>query len=263
MEFYDIAMHVPAAVNPWKSRLTLNFKGVTYSTKWVKIPDIPQVRQGLDVPACRKRADGEDYYTLPILVDPKTGSKIGDSFDIAIYLQETYPSSGAGDLFPAQVLDFTYDRELPPWAPPLSVRNDEAQYAEYSKFNSHVDAAFSIHAGLMGSGMTLDSEESKSAFLGKIGLKSWDELEIKGEAREQMMESLREVMGDIAKLYSKDTSGPFILGQKATYADLIVGGWLHMMHATLPDSEWQAAKGWHNGVFGELFDSLEKYAEIK
>ncbi len=265
MEFYDIAMRAPASPNPWKSRLALNFKGIAHTTKWISLKDIPEVRRGLEVPACRKLAGGEDYYTLPILVDPSAGSRIGDTFDIAIYLQRTHPASGAGDLFPAIKLDFTWDEEFPSGAPPLSERGgqDDELHAEYARFNSHVDTAFSVNAGLMGSHMELDSEESKEVFLRRLHLTRWEELEVKGEARVKMTESLRLMLGKLAVTFSEDASGPFVLGKQACYADLIVGGWLHMMQATLPDEEWQAARGWHGGIFGALYDALEQYAEMK
>ncbi|KAI8966318.1 hypothetical protein F5Y11DRAFT_354465 [Daldinia sp. FL1419] len=262
MDFYDIAMNPPAAVNPWKARLALNFKAIPHKTIWVPIPEIEKVRRGLNVPACRKLADGKDFFTLPVLVDPNTNSKIGDSFDIAVYLQKTYPDSGAGDLFPPQVIDYTFDQDLPPWAPPLS-KPREDEYVEYAKFNMHIDRAFSAHVGLMGSGMSLDSQASKDALVRRAGVKSWDDFVIKGEAREKMKESLRIMLGDLAKLFSKDTSGPFILGKQASYADLIVGGWVYMSHGTLPESEWQEFRSWHDGTFGKLYDALQKYSEVR
>ncbi|KAF8941926.1 hypothetical protein BGZ47_007039, partial [Haplosporangium gracile] len=92
--FYDVAMRPPftttcCAANPWKSRYALNFKKVPYSTSWVQLPDITKVRRALGVPASRKFADGTDFYTLPMLSDPTHGAIVGDSFDIAIYLQKT------------------------------------------------------------------------------------------------------------------------------------------------------------------------------
>ncbi|KAI1756208.1 hypothetical protein F4782DRAFT_485215 [Xylaria castorea] len=267
MDFYDIAMRPPAAksccaVNPWKSRLALNFKDIAHKTRWVPVPEIPRVRRDLGVPACRKYPDGSDFMTLPILVDPSTNSKIGDSFDIAVYLQKTYPASGDGDLFPPQELDFAYDPDLPAWAPRLSERED-VEHADYSKFNSNIDAAFTAHVGLMGYYMPLDSEESKEAMVRRAGAASWEDFKVDGEAREKLTDSLRLMLGELAKLFSRDTSGPFIMGKQASYADLVVGGWLHMMRGTLPGNEWQEARGWHGGIFGHLYDGLEKYAEVK
>lgn len=267
--FYDIAQRPPVtatccAVNPWKSRLALNFKAVPYTTTWVKMPDISKVRSGLKLPACRKLADGSDFNTLPIIHDPATHSFVGDSFDIAVYLQHTYPRSGAGDLFPTQKLDYVFsnDREL---AVPLSERS-ETHFAEYARFNTSIDAAFSAHVQLMVHGLPLDpatAEITKAEFVRRAGARSWDDFELAGEAREKMKESFQNMLGDVAKLFLGDATGPFLLGPKASYADMIVGGWLRMMRATLPESEWEEARGWHGGIFGQLHDALDKYAEVK
>ncbi|KAF9416129.1 hypothetical protein BGZ76_004707 [Entomortierella beljakovae] len=238
MIFYDIAMRPPSAVNPWKSRLALNFKNVAYSTTWVPLPDVAQVRRGLGMDACRKFGDGTDFYTLPILVDPNTDSKIGDSFDIAVYLQTKYPNS----------------------------ERKEGEYDEYSLFNTHVDAAFTSYVALMAYNLPFDpanAEVSKAEFVRRAGVKSWDDFEVKGEKRDELKESFRLMLGDLGKLFLRDTSGPFLLGEQASYADLIVGGWLRMMRGSLPESEWEEARGWHGGIFGRLHDSLEKYAEVK
>ncbi|RYC54968.1 hypothetical protein CHU98_g11239 [Xylaria longipes] len=268
MDFYDIAMRAPAAesccsVNPWKSRLALNFKDCAHKTTWVPILEIPRVRRALGLVACRKYPDGSDFMTLPTLVDPSTNSKIGDSFDIAVYLQKTYPASGDGDLFPPQALDFNYEPDLPAWAPRLSERKESEYYDEYSKFNFNIDAAFSAHVGLMGYYVPFDSQESKEAMVRRAGVTSWEDFKVEGEARDKMKESLCIMLGELGKLFSRDTSGPFILGKQASYADLIVGGWLHMMSGTLPRNEWQEIRGWHGGIFGLLYDALEKYAEVK
>ncbi|KAF5010810.1 hypothetical protein FDECE_3053 [Fusarium decemcellulare] len=265
---YDIAHRPPVeesccAPNPWKSRLALNFKGVPYSMSWVGIPDIPKVRRDLGLPPNRKFADGNDFYTLPMIQDAATGALVGDSFDIAVYLQRTYPDSGAGDLFPTQTLDFTY---VPAFAfpAPLSERPDD-EFAEYTRFNTSVDAAFSSHVPLMTDGMPLDparAKEIKAEFVRRAGLKSWDDFALTPEAREKLMESFRDMLGHLAKLFEK-TDGPFLLGQQASYADFIVGAWLRMSQVTLPKSEWEEARSWHGGVFGRLHDALDVYAEVK
>ncbi|KAI0197004.1 hypothetical protein F4808DRAFT_299110 [Astrocystis sublimbata] len=265
MDYYDIAMRTPqlaCAVNPWKGRLALNFKAADYKTTWVSIPDIARVRRELEIPACRNFPDGSDYYTLPILVDSKTGSKLGDSFDIALYLQSNYPDSGDGDLFPAQELKFDYELDLPSWAPQLSERAD-VEYADYSKFNTAIDAAFTSHVGLVGHSLPLDSEASKAAMAKRSGMSSWDDFKMEGEAREKTLESFKTMLGALAKLFAKDPSGPFLLGKQASYADFIVGGWVYMFGVLLPDEEWQEAKQWHGGILTTLYDAMGKYTEIK
>jgi len=268
MVFYDIAMRAPVtatccATNPWKSRYALNFKGVPYLTSWVQLPDIAKVRRDIGVPACRKFADGTDFSTLPILVDPTTNSTIGDSFDIAVYLQRTYPDSGAGDLFPPQTLDFVW-HDLAVKVP-LSERGDTA-FSEYAQFNTNVDAAFSAHVPLMVNGLPLDpatAETTKAEFVRRAGVASWDDLTVQGEKREKLKNSFCVMLGRLAELYKRENSGPFLLGEQASYADLIVGGWVRMMRVTLPETEWEEARNWHGGVFGRLYNALERYAEVK
>ncbi|OOG00116.1 hypothetical protein ASPCADRAFT_204013 [Aspergillus carbonarius ITEM 5010] len=267
--YYDIAMRPPrertcCSPNPWKSRLALNFKNLSYTTIWVPLPDVSKVRRSLDLPACRKFADGTDFYTLPILIDANTNSKIGDSFDIAVYLQKHYPTSGAGDLLPPQPLDFVLRQEFTSLVP-LSERT-EGEFDEYARFNTNVDAVFTAHVGLAVQGMPLDpatAEATKAEFVRRAGVSSFDDFVLQGEAREKVMGSFRETLGDLAKVFLKDRSGPFVLGKKASYADCIVGGWLRMMYVALPGSEWEELRSWHGGVFGRLHDALDEFAEVK
>ncbi|KAK3310808.1 uncharacterized protein B0T15DRAFT_482018 [Chaetomium strumarium] len=267
--FYDIKMRPPVerhccSPNPWKTRLALNFKGVPYSTSWVALPDIARVRSSLKVPACRKFADGSDYFTLPLIEDPATGLRVGDSFDIAVYLQKTYPDSGAGDLFPAQTLDYAFAR-LDGFLVPLSDCRD-SEFPEYAWFNTNVDAAFSAHVQLAVQGFPFDpatAEATKAEFVRRAGVSSWEDFALVGEAREKVKDSFRNMLGGLARLFSRDASGPFLLGARASYADFIVGAWLRMMCVTLPESEWEEVRSWHDGIFGQLHDALGVYAEVK
>ncbi|KAB8232909.1 uncharacterized protein BDW43DRAFT_300670 [Aspergillus alliaceus] len=225
--FYDIATCPPVSPNSWKTRLALNFKSLPYSTSWVGLPDIAKVRSSLKVPACRKFADGTDFFTLPIIQDPATGSLVGDSFDNA-----------APALFPAQTIDYCPDSEFP----------------EYAKFNVNVDAAFSAHVQFTVQGFPFDpatAEISKAEFCRRAGVTCWEDLALAGEAREKMKDSLRDMLDGLGKLFLRDTSGPFTLGTRASYADFIVGR-----------SEWEEVRSWHGGLFGRLHDALEVYAEV-
>jgi glutathione S-transferase len=267
--FYDIATRPPVeenccSPNPWKTRLALNFKGLPYSTSWVALPDITKVRSSLKVPPCRRFADGTDFFTLPIIEDPATNSLVGDSFDIAVYLRNTYPNSGAGDLFPSQTLDYVLTHDFALLVPLSECR--ESEFPEYAKFNVNVDAAFSAHVQLTVQGFPFDpvtAEISKAEFVRRAGVTCWEDFALVGKEREKMKDSFRNMLGGLAKLFLRDTSGPFLLGTRASYADLIVGAWLRMMRATLPKSEWEEVRSWHGGLFGRLHDALEVHAEVK
>lgn len=146
--FYDISSpKAPRsyAPNPSKARLALSFKGVPFKTTWVDIIDIPEVRKGLSCPATRKLDDGSDFFTLPMLRDPDSGKVVGDSFDIANYLEDAYPNSG-GCLFPPNSTRTGLDYESPNkdtvfFAPLTS--NEGSKNEAYAKFNMHVDCTFS------------------------------------------------------------------------------------------------------------------------
>lgn len=266
--FYDIALAPPAqksscSPNPWKTRYALNFKKVPYKTTWVPLREISSVRGALNIPASRTFADGSPYHTLPVISDPATGRIVGDSFEIAVYLQEQYPSSGDGDLFPAQNLGYEFGQDLDLHAPIA-----EAQVADrlsaYVKFNTNVDAAFTAHAQLVTERFPFDpatAEEDKAEFSRRIGV-PWEALSISEEKRAEVLKSFEETLGGLAKFYKRDESGPFLMGTRATYADIIVGGWLRMQRGMLRGEEWEALKGWHNGVFGILHEALEMYAQM-
>ncbi|KAJ4411645.1 hypothetical protein N0V82_008982 [Gnomoniopsis sp. IMI 355080] len=245
--FYDIASGPPVrcyAPNPWKTRYALNFKrlhnGVDYETSWTDLSKVAEVRKGLGAAAVRKHdIDGGDFHTLPVIVDHSKGQTVGDSFDIALYLDQTYPSrEGEPVLFP-----------------PLSA-------ALHRSFNSHVDKVFTDFVVLGIPGLPFDpktAEISKAEFCRRAGRKSWDEFNLDADSRKMLLKGFEAALGDLAKLFVKKDEGPFLEGAIPIYADLIVGGWLAMMSEVLP--EWQQLRGWHDGVFGQLHDALKRYAQ--
>jgi len=79
------------------------------------------------------------------------------------------------------------------------------------------------------------------------------------QEREKLFGRMRKALTGLAELFQ----GPFLRGERATYADMIVGGWLKFYSTTLPEAEWSEMRGWHGGVFGKLYDALEAYAEVK
>ncbi|KAE8348975.1 hypothetical protein BDV28DRAFT_72027 [Aspergillus coremiiformis] len=236
---YDIASGPPVtcfAPNPWKVRYALNFKGVPYRTEWVELPEVTSRRKGLGVPPCRTFNDGSPYYTLPVVEDLATSNKVGDSFDIALYLDKTYP-------------------DAPRLLPSLSV-------GLHASFNAHVDALFTRFVILFFHGMPLNpetAEMSRATFAARAGTQSWEDLTVTGEARETTLEGFKAALAELAKTYSY-TEGPFLEGNTVTYADFIVGGWLQFAKASLP--EWEDLQKWHGGQWGTLHSALKKYAKV-
>lgn len=214
------------------------------------------------IPLLTKATD-TDYYTLPMLQVPGSGKIIGDSFDIANFLEDTFPNSG-GRLFPQDSTGTGLDYESPKkdtafFAPLTSNKGSKNQ--AYARFNMHVDATFSSHVVLVAQYMPFNpntAEASKALFVKRAHLNSWDDLSVQGEAREQIKASFKETLASLAQLFTIHESGPYLEGTEANYADLIVGGWLNMMSATMPKEDWEDLRAWHGGVFARLHDALQE-----
>lgn len=233
--FYDIASGPPVrpyAPNPWKARYALNFKRANFVTQWVDLADVTSTRKTLGADPVRFFDDGEPFYTLPAIKDTSTNTVVGDSFDIAVYLDKRYPNG------------------------PSLFRHSIGLYAA---FNAHIDSIFPKGAALCSEGMPFNpdtAEQSKAEFCRRAGVKTWDELIVRGEGRTKVLSAFQVVLGDVAK-YFRYSDGPFIGGKEADYADIIIGGWLMFLSQTV--AEWEEIRTWHGGLWGKLHDGLEPY----
>lgn len=243
--FYDIASGPPVrpfAPNPWKTRYALNFKRAPFATQWVDLADVTSTRKGLGLGPVRFHDDGEPFYTLPAIRDPggaaAAGDKVvGDSFDIAVYLEQKYPE-----------------------APPLFRSRGPPSAGLYASFNAHVDSLFAMGAALAGQTFPFNpatAAQCQAEFCRRLGAGSWDELLVRGEARAGLLRGLEKSLGVAAECFRFSDDGPFVGGKEADYADLIIGGWLMMFSETVP--EWGEIRGWHGGVWGRLHDGLAAY----
>jgi glutathione S-transferase len=76
--------------------------------------------------------------------------------------------------------------------------------------------------------------------------------------------AFKAALTSLAQLFLVNEKGPYLEGKQATYADLIVGGWLNMLSITMPKEEWKDFRTWHGGVFAQLHDALQEiYFECK
>ena len=89
-------------------------------------------------------------------------------------------------------------------------------------------------------------------------------MKVSGEASEDMKAAFKDSLTSLAQLYTINEGGPYLEGEQANYADLMVGGWLNMFFQCMPRDEWKEVSMWHGGVFGRLHDALqENYWECK
>lgn len=264
--FYDIASSPPLrtfAVNPWKTRYALNSKGLPYQTKWIDLPDIASVRQELGVPANRTLPDGTSYHTLPAIHDAWTGKIVGDSFEIALYLDKTYPT--------ARTL-------IQPGTTGLT-----------AAFNAQVDGLFTKYV-LLADQMPFDAriaEKVQDIFVKRMGATTFEHLQMSGEDREKLLVQFERALGEFVKAYyhvggttdyfwsqtgtaaaqaqkrGREQVGPYLDVDGPVYADLIVGAWLAMMEASMKPEDWQRMRTWQDGFWARLHDALAPLREIK
>ncbi|KAI1809015.1 hypothetical protein GGS20DRAFT_447038 [Poronia punctata] len=222
----------PFAPNPWKTRFALNFKRAGFTTEWVDFVKIKEMRQRLGAEPVRFFPNGEPHYTVPVIKDTSTNTVVGDSFDIALHLEKKYPD--APSLFRG----------------PVSL---------YAAFNSQIETVFYTAMALCSEGFPFNPEteaEGKAEMCRRHGVKSYDDLIIPAEARRNILDTFKNTLGDVDKIF-QFAAGPFIGGQEPDYADFILGAWLMFFNVTVP--EFEEIRTWHDGRWGKLHDSLEPY----
>ncbi|KAH8823342.1 hypothetical protein DL96DRAFT_1617291 [Flagelloscypha sp. PMI_526] len=94
---YDIPSTLPGVIwgpNTLVTRLTLEFKGIPFETKWVEYPEVEPAAKAISAEPTTVRPDtGKPKYTVPMIQDTSTGKTISDSWNILNYLEDTYPES--------------------------------------------------------------------------------------------------------------------------------------------------------------------------
>lgn len=264
--FYDIASNDPLrtiAPNPWKTRYALNFKQLAYRTEWVDMPNISSVRQNLGVAANRTLPDGSPYHTLPVIKDASTGIIIGDSFEIALYLDKTYTSSPT--LIAAGTTGLT------------------------AAFNAHVDGLFTKYV-VLADRIPMPprvADKVKDIFAKRAEVAGFADMQLDATGREALLRQFEHALGELAKAYrhvggttdyfwlpagtaaaqsqnaGRGQPGPYLEENGPVYADLIVGAWLAMMSECMRPKEWQMLKSWQDGFWGRLHDALSALRMIK
>ncbi|PIL22627.1 hypothetical protein GSI_15318 [Ganoderma sinense ZZ0214-1] len=251
--FYDIpstAKGVAWSPNTWKTRYTLNIKGIPYTTVWVEYPDIAALCQKIGAGPTAKKGDGSPLYTLPAIFDPNTQTALADSAKIARYLEATYPNA-APRLIPAELDVFIAAFQDAFWG---------ALGTGYAPVI--IPAAFDV----LCEGSKPYFRQTREARLGG----KLEELAPPGsEARGQVWAHLKKATGKIAAWYEGAAGGKeriFVLGDGAsvTYADVVVAGFFVWFKVCLGEEseEWKEMASWNGGRWGKLLAALEKYSAV-
>ncbi|KAI1761258.1 putative glutathione S-transferase [Hypoxylon sp. FL1150] len=203
--FFDLPSKTGKAwsLNPWKTRLALNFKGLPYKTEWVEYPDIKGRFQDHLPPA--------ELYTIPAIILPD-GTWVMDSFKIADVLEEKYPE-------PSLRLDS-------PYLPRVRESMAKASSPLTAIFKPNVcklllnepSAVYFRRTRERDEGMTLEQLAAE-----KGGAVAW--------------EAAKPHLHRITELLKENSEGPFFEGKTVGFVDFVWAGFL-IFYSRFGESVW-------------------------
>ncbi|KAF8878315.1 hypothetical protein BD779DRAFT_1613059 [Infundibulicybe gibba] len=243
--FYDIPSMMPGnawSPNPWKTRFSLNYKGLAYKTEWVEYPDIEPLCKKLGAAPTETKATGEPHYTLPVIFDPRTKRAISDSAVIAEYLDEQYPETPK--LFPEGT--------------------HALQYAFMDAYEQTLDALWAFAFPQTCARLRPGSEPYfRRTREKRFGMKM-EALVPTGAARTEKLAQLEEGFGKYLGWIARNPGGGvFMTGDTPVFVDFMVAGYLVWIKILWEDEEiWGQVKQWHGGKLGKLLAAVEKYTTV-
>ncbi|KAI5117502.1 hypothetical protein M0805_009671 [Coniferiporia weirii] len=246
--FYDIPSKLDGnawSPNTFKTRLSLNYKGIPYKTEWVEYPDIEALLKDIGGAPTRKKNDGRDHYTLPAIRDSATGKVVTDSFEIAAYLDKAYP-------------------DTPALIPP----NTRAAIELFTHvFDAEIFAAvYPVMLPASNNILNPKSEEYFSRTKAVAFGKTMEELAPPpGPVRDEIWGKTKSGLERLGGFYDKNgVNKLFFLGDTFTFADAIVASCLLWIKVVLgPDSdEWKAVMGWSGGRWAKFLELTKEWQNV-
>jgi glutathione S-transferase len=218
--------------------LCLRFKGLAFNTEWIELPDIEKFSIKNGIAATSAKKDGSPFYTLPAIYDPSTGIKLADSWEIALYLDKTYP-------------------DTPRLIPEGTVALQRAFTDSYGGiFGSAVPFLIeNMRKNISPGGLARADRNLTEAFGKPV-----EELIPKGDEAISGWAKYQESLKKLDTWYAA-SDGPFLTGETPVWVDLIVGS-MFIVQRNLFGKEnkaqWKEVTGWHNGRWGRLVELLEE-----
>lgn len=213
----------------------MNYKAIPYRTEWIEYPDIEPLSKGLGIKPTGKKPDGSPFYTLPAIHDPSTGTYLAESFVIAEYLEETYPTPS---IFPHGTKSLQHAFQL--------------SFGEKLGF---------IRPFLLSSVLPkLGTQRSEEYFRRTKELSLGRPLVVPvGAERAETWAKFREGMSKVDECLAKtDTKGPFVMGDTISYADLFISAFLMWFKNVWGEDseEWKDVASWNEGRWKNLLHAL-------
>ncbi|KAI0351132.1 hypothetical protein OH77DRAFT_1430153 [Trametes cingulata] len=247
--FYDIPGKRNGAKawspNTWKTRYTLNIKGIPYKTIWVEYPDIQPLMKKIGALPPHTNEDGSPLYTLPAIYDPNTKTALAESNAIVRYLDKTYPAIGPR-LIPAEMdaLHAAFRRAFG------SALGDNTGY---------VMIPATVH-NLRPRSEAFFRPDREASFGEKL-----EDISPPGPKREKYWSGVRKGFETMAQWLEADgTDKLFFTGDTIAFADITVAGvltWVKYILGT-DSEEWADMKTWCGGRWARFMEAFEQYQAV-
>ncbi|KAF8990472.1 hypothetical protein BDQ17DRAFT_1402009 [Cyathus striatus] len=244
--FYDIPSTLPGKAwspNTWKIRYCLNYKGLEYKTEWIEYPDIEAVSKKLSIHPTDYQEDGSPYYTLPAIYDSSTGVVLANSFDIAKYLDVTYPET----------------------RPVLPEGTQGLQNAFITAFSTIIPPVRPFILPKIAAVLSPRSEEyytrTRTIWFGK----NLQDIVPQGGEREQEWGKFQKNLSKASEWFENNGGkGPYLMGDTISFADFVLAGYLLYLKISWGEesTEWKDIKSWDNGQWDNFVDEFKKYETV-
>ncbi|KAF7761035.1 hypothetical protein Agabi119p4_10444 [Agaricus bisporus var. burnettii] len=239
--FYDIAAKPPIktlSANTWKTRFVLNYKKLPYNTVYLLFADIQKEFIRVGIPS-REVSGSGTVYTCPSIVDHSNNTPVTESFEIALYLDKTYPDT---------------PKVIPPGTEAL-------QASFHERLNGVMGPLFPFLLPLIPTVLHPGSSEHFSQSREKAFGKPLADMEPKGEERVKAWKQVQAAFDTLHGWLNK-SPGPYFMGESATFADFVLGGLLFTLELAFGENsqEWKDIMTWNNGEWAAYKKSLEQYA---
>ncbi|KAJ4481283.1 hypothetical protein J3R30DRAFT_3466546 [Lentinula aciculospora] len=248
---YDIPFAEPNicwSPNTWKTRCVLNYEGLAYRTEWIEYPDIEALCIKIGAAPTGVKDDGTTpEYTLPVIHDPFTGQTISDSFDIAIYLHNTYPDT---------------PRLFPP-----GTRALQSAFVQYVNFRVQTRLGQFLRPAVFHKlplGKSQEYFRRTREALYNVKIEEWAPT---GEDRVQKWKGVEMdlvLLDKHYKLAKEEVGGDFIYGVDPTFGDFALASifqWCKQGFG-VESKEWMNILTWQNGRWRKFIESLDRYTLI-
>ncbi|KAK0735214.1 thioredoxin-like protein [Lasiosphaeria miniovina] len=235
---FDIPSKAPVeswSLNPWKTRLLLNYKGLHYRTEWLNYPQVKPRLEGHVAP----HAPGTHIapYTIPTIRLPD-GTYIADSRAIADTISVLHPS------------------------PPLQIDSPQLEWlmANYGRLMTPFRGVYLplVPRRLLADESVAYWYESKARVAGK----SVADVE-RDEGGDVAFAAVEPSMKEATAMLKENPAGPFFGGEQVGYVDFFWAAFLLFVRR-IGEDVWEkllACCGGDGRVHAELLEAVKPWSE--